>query len=174
MIRQFFSLLLTASILSFTAAAQAPQKNGGWKRHTSAKGKFSIMTPCTLAPDTEAAVAAGDDPYHSCDADDGYFIVSYSDLGKGPVENVQEVLDATRNGLVEGLKGKLVSEKKIALGSVPGRELVMTATIENEDYQYKWRVFVVGGRGYTIGVGTPKAGAAAPGVDKFLSSFAVR
>jgi hypothetical protein len=174
MMKHLVLLLLAAAFLATGASAQTSAAAAAWTKHDSAKGKFSVMTPCAFEPGTETAPEPDSDPYHSCSASGGYFVVSYADLPAAPESAKQSLLDAMRDGLVKGLKAQLLSEKKIVVGANPAREIVTLSKIDNADYVYKWRVFVNGVRAYSVGVGTLKANAASPNVDKFLTSFAAK
>ena len=167
-------LLLAAVILSINTSAQTAATAAAWTKHDSAKGRFSVLTPCAFDPGTETAPEPNSDAYHSCSAAGGYFVISYADLPPVPEAKKQSILDAMRDGLVKGLKAQLLSEKKIVVGTNPARELVTVSKIDNADYIYKWRVFVNGVRAYSVGVGTLKANAASPNVDKFLTSFTAK
>ena len=72
------------------------------------------------------------------------------------------------------MKGTLVNEKPITLTGNPGREFVTSQVINAAEMIFKWRIYLVGRRVYGTGVGTSKPNAAAPEVNKFLTSFTLQ
>jgi hypothetical protein len=116
--------------LAQTAPEASPSNKvaAGWRKFESKRGKFSVMFPdipietrskirteIGNVASTRFTVVAGTSVTYD---------VMYNDYPKAGVVKVnpQLLLDAARDGLVNQTKGRLVAEKRIMIGTVPGRE----------------------------------------------------
>ncbi len=178
--RTFATLLFTLLIADF--AAGFPQGKPGpvgpapWRKFSSAEGRFNILMP--VAPKVssrEAEGPAGKLTLHVYDASNsrGYFAVTYADYpgaARDPA-HAEQVLDGVRTGVLRGVKGELISEKKISLKGHPGREFKASGKVQGIDVVFTWRIYLVGQRLYQLAVGAQAKDAAHPDVAKFLTSF---
>jgi hypothetical protein len=80
-------------------------------------------------------------------------------------------LDVIRDGMLKGLGGELISEKKIRLYGYPGREFSAKKIEQGAEDVYQWRVFLVGKRVYQLAVTTERKDSGSPDVEKFFASF---
>ena len=160
--------------LCLPACNQAPQP----RELVSAAGRFSVMAPMTL--DGKGATA-GDPgrpdrpPYFLGPLGDTGYFVSYWDYPPGLVQpdKLEKMLDASRDGSVANVGGKLVREEKITLMGNPGRDLVIdTGSSAGPGARLlRGRLFIVGNRMYQIMVVTPKNQKSSPETEAFLQSF---
>jgi hypothetical protein len=176
MIRKTALLFAVTTVLTLTTAARTPQpQKQTWTTYTSAKAKFSVLTPCEFVVTSESMkLSAGDleQIFHGCRGIAGYYTVAFSEFPTMPPANGSKaMLDNFRNGIVEGTKSKLLSEKQITLGTNPGREFTVVQGSGAQELLFKWRAYLVGKRVYGLGVGSSRSNAASPDVDKFLTSF---
>ncbi len=99
------------------------------------------------------------------------YLVGYTDFGhmvKANKANSDIMLDATRNGIINGAHSKLVSEKKITMEGHPGRDLHL---ITKEGYAMHLKLILTETRLYQVGVAAPPKDANAPEVEQFIDSF---
>ena len=101
--------------------------------------------------------------------------MSYWDYPPGLVQpdKLEKMLDASRDGSVANVGGKLVREEKITLMGNPGRDLVIdTGSSAGPGARLlRGRLFIVGNRMYQIMVVTPKNQKSSPETEAFLQSF---
>ena len=97
------------------------------------------------------------------------FVVSFADFPEGAFKGADDDkrLDFARNGAVTSAKGRLKSEKKIALGKHSGRELL----IENDRGAVRTRLYAVDTRLYQTVVSGSKAFVQSKEAERFLDSF---
>ena len=99
------------------------------------------------------------------------YIVGYTDFGhlvKANKSNSDIMLDATRNGVINGAHSKLVSEQKIEVDGHPGRDLHL---ITKEGFAMHLKLILTETRLYQVGVAAPPKDANAPEIDRFIDSF---
>jgi outer membrane protein OmpA-like peptidoglycan-associated protein len=105
-------------------------------------------------------------------SDDGtLYSVSTTDYPQisGTSKSIADFAADSRKGLIDQLKGRLVSERAISASGLAGTE----STISSDNGEVKARTFTVGNRLYTLLVlYNPSAGA--PQANEFLTSFRVR
>ena len=121
-----FILLISAA--SFVYGIQTETE---WVKFTSPKGLFSLLAPHELKLET-ASEATNDTLTHQRfnDFEEGYgFVIEYFENVQ--VTDPEKYLDGTRDGIVQTLKGTVVSENKLSLDGHPGRELTMSLTAQN-------------------------------------------
>lgn len=125
-------ILATFILLISTATfAYGIQANTEWVKFTSPKGVFTLLAPHEFKPDVESQ-PTDDKTGHErfTDFEEGYgFVIEYFE--HVPVTDQEKYLDGTRDGILQSLKGTLVSESKLSLDGHPGRELSMSLTAEN-------------------------------------------
>jgi hypothetical protein len=141
-------------------------------------GKFSVTMPEKPARKVQKV------PTQVGDIEAHYFVVErnargylacYSDYPKGSVteDNVQKVLDGAVDGCVKGLKGKLLSDEKAALGKEkhPGRELLIA--LPAGGLRYRARCYLVGDRLYQVVVIGAEDFVKGKAAGAFLDSFSL-
>jgi hypothetical protein len=147
-----------------------------WETFSPADGKFSVEFP---GPPTQkiqrVPTAAGELVAHSFayEEKDYAYTVGYSDYPAGVMQPGLEdrILDSARDGAVENVRGKLVSEERIALNGHPGRNLKVT--ILSGRGTVDARIFLVGNRLYTAIASSETERASASDVRRFLDSFQI-
>jgi hypothetical protein len=157
----------------FTVSLNA--QDDEWTKYSSTKGRFSITVPCEFSVEEEN-VPTGDGQtiaqvYHSCAGPVGFYIASYADFTIAGPQNV--MLDAFRDGVAKGAQGTIISERSIKLGSYAGREFETAHLVRDQDFRFRWRIYLVGKRMYGTGVGTPLADSKSPDIARYLASFAL-
>jgi hypothetical protein len=79
-------------------------------------------------------------------------VMSIPNTDKAKAEDLEKILDSTRDGLVNSTKGKVISEEKIQLDKkYPGREFV--ADIGGGSARIRTRIYIVDGILYQVIVG---------------------
>jgi hypothetical protein len=127
----------------------AAQDNASWISFISKEGGFRVSLPATPAEKTQRVKTATGQLEVTVflveDKNDTSYVVSYSDLPRAEVKDgtEQKRLDFARDGAVAKARGKLRSEKTLALEGHPGRELI----IENgTEAVVRLRIYVVNRR----------------------------
>lgn len=153
--------------------ADADEKKSDWKEFTSKEGLFRVLMPGTPKQHTaEAESDFGKGVLHmnTAQADRTLYGAHYLDypaeIKKAPI---QKVLDASRDGALANLEGKLVSEKDIKLDKYPGREVQIE--VAEGKRLFRARVYLVEQRMYQVVVFGTKAAATSKEADKFIDSF---
>lgn len=142
---------------------------GGWFRHNSTDGRFSVLMP--VAPQVSSKpvdTAAGQLINHVALAQtaSSAYAVSYADYPENSADP-QEVLDSVRSGAINGIKGTLISGKNITHKGYPGREFQAST----EGALYTSRIYLVNNRLYQMVVVVPATLAKPADISKFLTSF---
>jgi hypothetical protein len=144
----------------------------GWREFAIPAGKFSVLMPGT--PKTtrqKIRTEIGDvaaTRYTTIDAANVTYDVLLNDYPKAGVAraNPQKLLDSVRDGLVYQTKGRLVSEKRITLANLPGRDEEIAGA---NGIHYRVRLVWAGTRLYQIMTVTP--GKPRPDANIFFDSF---
>jgi hypothetical protein len=141
-----------------------------WIEVSPPGGGFSVSMPTPPREDTLTQ-----DPLvsHVFEAETGSgevaFAVTYTDYGEGPLAGDPEKrLDDARDARVAGAGGKVVFERRMAVGDLPARELRIDSPAQVIDA----RIVVRGARLYEVSV-TVQTGSARPDDDerRFFESF---
>ncbi len=143
---------------------------------TSQTGKFSISAPVSLKETTQSVdTQIGPIELHmfSADASNASYMVGYSDY---PAEIVnqsdpQKMLDGSGQGMAQNMGGTIVTANQISLNGNPGRELVVTATSQNQKITVKANIYLVGNRLYQVMIGLLSSDFNETTADSFLKSF---
>ncbi len=164
--------LLLACCLS--ACNRAPQP----REFKSEAGRFAVMTPTPLEEMVKPLETLGgkiDLHIFSGQRGDTSYFVSYWDYSKEPIhpDRLEKMLDASRDGSVANVSGRLIREGKLTLMGNPGRELVIETGSQPglETRRLQARVFIVGNRMYQIMVVAPKDQKSRPEAEAFLQSL---
>jgi len=145
-----------------------------WKEFSSAEGRFSVNMPGQPAPGKQMIkTAIGDIAMYqftlSLGKDYAYSAL-YSDFPELIMRQpnaAESLLNSGRDGAVQNVKGKLVSEQGLLLGSYPGREI----HVEAPQGAIRARFFVVDQRLYQVIAVAPGDKILSDDVTKFLVSF---
>jgi len=168
--------LRTAAFVLLLPALAVAQAKLEFKTFTSKAHGFSVLLPATPKEETAKLPSPfGELTIHAylTETNDGKvaWIVTSSDYPAGTVkdENRDNILDGVVKGSAEGVKGKLLTQSKIALDKkYAGRS--MQAEVPTTGI-YHARVYLVGDRLYQIVVLGPKDVATGVEATKFLDSF---
>lgn len=142
-------VLLVLISVAYVSALQPPTD---WSKYTSAEGRYSILFPAEPRLTTQESpnadgekvlqyLAASSSPDATC-------LVGYFDIKSGATFS----FDRGRDGMVAAVKGTLVEERNISLGSSPGRELKIAAqpVAGGPNLLIVARYYQVGNRVYVI------------------------
>ena len=122
----------TPPLLRLSQAApevSPPNKDAArWRKFESKHGTFKVMFP-GIPIETRSTIRTdmgnvASTRFTMVEGTSVTYDVMYNDYPKAGVikVNPQKLLDAARDGLVYQTKGQLVTEKRITLGAVPGRD----------------------------------------------------
>jgi hypothetical protein len=180
-----WNLTLTLFLSAFylgSAALASGQEKAVWRDFISVDGEFKVNTPNELKqlengtpggnPESPSRTYGfgGVRPYLS-------FSIRYTDYEKMPEvmedSELKSSFDKSRDSLIKGSKGTLVSESDVALGGNIGREIVIKAAAAIHTY----RMFLVSKRFYQAIVSMHIAGENKKQVtderQRFLDSFSI-
>lgn len=170
----FAACLLIANSLS-VSGFQEPVE---WTKFTSPEGRFSVLLPTSPKPDNrEVETAIGKLTLYAYEATSKtvYFAVSFADYPREPPDaaGIEKTLDGVRDGVLKGISAELISEKKISVNGVPGRDFVAKMTAQEIEFVYNWRICLDGRRLYQFAAVSQKVHSGSPEIAKFLSSFVI-
>jgi len=168
---------LLALILINTGSVFGFQGSSEWVKYNSSEGRYSVLLPTQPKIATqEAATAEGEKfpQYTASSSDSGaVFLIAYFDYVPGATFS----LDKARDGMVQAVKGTLVSEASISLDGSPGRELKVSLTgADGVEYLIQARFYDMGKRVYVVQFIIAKAAndsASASKSAKYFESFKV-
>ena len=124
----FATFILLISSATFAYGIQADTE---WVKFTSPKGVFTLLAPHELKPDVESQPTdnkMSHERFNDFEEGYGFVIECFESV---PVTDPEKYLNGTRDGILESLKGTLVSESKLSLDRHPGRELIISLTAQN-------------------------------------------
>ncbi len=169
-------VILISLLLAFSLAAcnRAPQP----RELKSEAGRFSVLTPAPLEEMVQSLQTQGDKIDHHIFSgqlgDTGYF-VSYWDYPPGLIQpdKLEKMLEASRDGSVAKVSGRLIRDNKLTLMGNPGLEMVIETGSQTgpEARRLQGRLFIVGDRMYQIMVVAPKDEKSRPETEAFLQSL---
>jgi hypothetical protein len=175
MTRKFSALSLAILSLLLPGRVQAATALSGTAMTPvfSQAGAFSVLMPGQPATTVKAVkTAIGPIDAHSFLVETGggayAYMVVYNDYPTTPA-NPQRVLNAVRDGGVESVRGRVISERAIALDGHPGKEVV----IEAEDHVFINRMYIAGQRLYQVMFAMHKNASLPQEVRVFFSSFRI-
>ena len=158
--------------LAAAAGADKPVKSQ-WTTFGSPEGRFDILMPGEVKQfPVEVENEFGMTVLHMNVAtwDQTMLVANWVDYPPDAARDLPErLLDDAREGALENLGGRLVSEKPIKLGRFEGRELLIE--VPRQDRLFRARVYLVGNRLYqTVLFGPPKA-VRSKEAQRYLDSF---
>ena len=147
-----------------------------WTEFTSAEGAFSVLMPGTPAEQTQAQdtdLGPIDVHMYTFEGGDVAYLIGYNVFPAAVIDasTPAAILDGARDGQVETVKGTLVNESEITLGTYPGRDLEIQVEGSDGASSLRTRLFMVGDRLYQLVVAGPKGQSTSPDTIKFLDSF---
>ena len=166
-------LCLGLSLPLVLGAAQG----GEWKTFSPKGGGYSVQMPGDPVEDKQDVKAAGGETniavtfYVFEVKGEGSLVVSQSEFPDAIAKagDAEKRLNGARAGAVTSSKGKLRAEKKIALDSNPGRDLLIENEMKNT--LVRTRVYAVGNRLYQTIAAGKKEFVEGKTADRFLDSF---
>ncbi|MEP6819383.1 MAG: hypothetical protein ABJA18_07595 [bacterium] len=168
-----FILLTSAATLAYGIQAETE-----WVKFTSPKALFSLLAPHELKLEVDSQ-STNETLTHSRfnDFEGSYgFVIEYFE--NAPITDPEKYLDGTRDGIVQAIKGTLLSENKLSLDGHPGREITMSITTENGAVVFsRTRFYVVGTSMFSLSYVWRKdidTALAAKVGEKFFSSVKIK
>jgi hypothetical protein len=127
------------------------QDSTEWVKYNSAEGRYSVLLPTQPRLIAQEATSADGEkfPQYMASAADAraVFLTGYFDHLPGTTFS----LDKARDGMVQAIKGTLVSESPISSGGNPGREIKVSMTGANGvEYLVQARFYDVDKRVYLL------------------------
>lgn len=164
-------LLLVCAVVAFAV------QDSAWINYNSAEGRYSVALPSQPEIGTQEAATADGVKFTQYKAmvikGKTVFLVGYFDHVPGTTFS----LDKAGEGLVNGVKGTLLSQSPISLGANPGREMkVATKAEDGAEYLLHARFYDVDQRIYVLQfliLKTDNDSAAAANAAKYFDSFKV-
>lgn len=146
-------LLVISPVLTF-----AIQHSDEWIKYTSKEGRYSLMLPAQPTVDSQEATTASGEKFTQYKATvssaGAVYMIGYFDYSAGTIFT----FDKARDGMVDAIKGTLLSERSVSLGGSPGRELrVLAKDSSGVEYLMLARFYDVNQRVYVIQFITPKS-----------------
>ena len=166
------TIVFVGLLASILGAADKPPKSN-WTTYTSTEGRFEILMPGEVKQfPVEVQNEFGHSVLHMNVAtwDQTMVVVNWLDYPPDVAQDLPEqLLDDSREGALDNLGGKLVSETAIKLGRHEGRELLIE--VAKQDRLFRARIYLVGNRLYqTVLFGPPKA-VKSKQAQQYLDSF---
>ena len=146
-------LLVIIPVLSFGA-----QHSDEWVKYTSKEGRYSVLVPGQPTVDTQEATSADGDKFTQYKATvfsgGVVYLIGYFDYAAGTIFT----FDKARDGMIDAVKGTLLSDQSISLGGSPGRELRLSAKdASGVEYLMLARFYDIDRRVYVLQFITPKS-----------------
>jgi hypothetical protein len=172
-------LRLIALGLLIPLVAAAKDDKDAWKELAPKDGGFVVMMPGTPVERKEEDLKTPSGPIelHIFEVErkkeETAYVVLYCEIPESALKNStdEKRLDYAKKRAVAGTKGKLKVEKKLKLGSHPGRELHFE--VEGKGL-VRLRMYVVKDKLYQLLVAGPKNQVTSKDADKFLESFKLK
>lgn len=162
-------------ILLLSIASCVPQAN--WETYESSEGAFSVLVQGMPELDnTEIDIIFGSVTLYMYiwDKTDIVYMIAFADYPDEVVSysNPEDMLDAAKEGALENVQGEIISEKNIELKGYPGKEIVISAKVEEAIATV--HLYMVRNRLYQVLVITTENDPQRDNVSKFLDSFDVQ
>jgi len=137
---------------------QGVQSHDEWVKYTSKEGRYSVLVPSQPTVDSQEATSAGGDKFIQYKASvigaGVVYMIGYFDYSPG----TSFTFDKARDGMIDAVKGILLSEQSINLGGAPGRELrLSTKDSSGAEYLMLARFYDVDRRVYVLQFITAKS-----------------
>ena len=164
--RALSQLLKEAAFAGFTAALLlvispvltfAIQHSDDWVKYNSKEGGYAVLFPGQPSVDSQEATTASGEKFtqYKATVQSGkvVYMIGYFDYTPPTVFS----FDKARDGMVDSVKGTLLSERSIRLGGAPGREVRLLARGSEVEYLMVARFYDIGRRVYVIQFIGPKS-----------------
>jgi hypothetical protein len=140
------------------AEAVLAQTHEEWIKYTSTEGRYSVLVPGQPTVDTQEATSTSGVKFIQYKATvistGAVYMIGYFDYSAPTIFT----FDKARDGMIDAVKGTLLSERSISLGGSPGRELRLSAKDSSGvEYLMLARFYDVNQRIYVIQFITPKS-----------------
>lgn len=143
-----------AGLLCFatgSTVAVLAQAHAEWIKYTSTAGRYSVLLPAEPTIGSQEATSSDGVKFTQYKASvvssDVAYMIGYFDY---PADTTF-TLSKARDGMVEGVKGTLASERSISLGGFPGLELRVSAKDETgAEYDIRSRIYDIDHRVYVV------------------------
>jgi hypothetical protein len=178
---KFRVLIVGLALPLVLIAAKTKDKEKGtaaWKEFTSKEGGFVVLMPGVPVEDKKALrLPSGPADLNlyvvERKKEETAYIVAYCELPETVLKNGTDEnrLDYAQKRAVASTKGKLAGEKKIKLGTYPGRELRFEVEGKGEVRQ---RIYAAREKVYQLMVAGPKEMTDSKDADKFFQSFKLK
>ncbi len=162
------------------AAPATPATALSWQKLEDADGAFRVELPGTAKHQTEQTpTAVGNIELHMFlveSAGGSAFTAMYSDYPKSIIRaaNADKILEGAQNGAVTNINGKLDTQRKIKIGSHPGREFSAKASTPlGGELEYTSRIYLVKNRLYQVTLAALGGTVAEADKKRFFDSFAL-
>lgn len=167
-------IVLGSQTCGIAIAGAAPQDRHppGWRELESKPGRFKALLPSepktsrqNIKTDIGNVIAVR---FTASDAANVTYDILFNDYPKDGVikANPQKLLDSARDGLLYQTKGKLLEEKRIMLGKLPGRDQQIAG---GDGTHYRVRLIWAENRLYQIMAVSP--GQPRPDAQVFFDGF---
>lgn len=180
----FFSFLITPLLLSGYQNLQFVQSSAAfqiaqsiWKPFSSQEGRFKVLMPGTPSEDkSNVNTKAGEITINRFSVrreNEALYAVAYSDLPDKFSLNsadINPLLSEIAAGFAAGSRGRLVSQRNIRLGNVPGREIRLQL---ERGAIARGRLYVANKRLYQVVVATAKEKNLTKSIEGFFNSFQI-
>ena len=168
--------LAACLLLVIATLANGFQNSGEWVKYTSAEGRYSALLPQQpklSSQESASAIGAKLTQYMAQATDsDSMYMLGYFDI----LPNTVYSLDKGRDGIINAVKGTLLSEEAVSLGGHPGRELKIAVKTQDYELLIRGRLYEIGGRVYILWHSFLKSADSSAMTDKtakFFDSFKV-
>ncbi|HSE31531.1 MAG TPA: hypothetical protein VLA93_08125 [Pyrinomonadaceae bacterium] len=165
------ALIACLFLSSFTAARQQQE----WVTFSSPEGRFSLQFPKKPASDVkevDSVVGKLTMYTYAASSSTVTYMASFADYPNVPEANRQmAVLDAVRDGVVSKLEARIYDETRISMEGNPGRQFLMTKTVDGSELIYHWRIYLIGRRLYQVAAAYYKRDSQSRELPKYFDSF---
>src|SRR5262249_44896813 len=168
--------ILAAMVLGLVVhAGVRADDTTSWEKFSPATGGFRILlpgSPITQTKTMPTPVGPAKMTMYTASAEEGsrIYMVGFVVFPLAiPGSEADEVLDGFAQGVVQPIKGKVISKKDITLGDNKGKEIEIE--LLNGELVGRARVYVVKDRMYAVKAMAPKDNADTKEFEKFLDSF---
>jgi hypothetical protein len=169
--RRLFAMLF----LFISCALVSAQTHDEWIKYDSKEGRYSVLLPSQPTVDSQEATSTSGNKFTQYKATvagaNVVYMIGYFDYSPPTTFT----LDKGRDGMVNAVKGTLLSERAISLSDSPGREIHVAAKDESgSEFVIFARFYDIDHRVYVVQFITTKAGEAADTkANKYFDSFQV-
>ena len=162
--------------LFISSALVSAQTHDEWIRYDSKEGRYSVLLPSQPTVNSQEATSASGNKFTQCKATvtgaNVAYMIGYFDYSPPTTFTLAK----GRDGMVNAVKGTLVSERSISLVGVPGLEIHVAAKDEaGSEFVIFARFYDIDHRVYVVQFITTKAGEATADMkaNKYFDSFQV-